>query len=93
MTTAHGSPAMEPRPKQRLHELVDELPEGEIQAAERYLLSLCGQEHPIVHAMRSAPIDDEPLTDKDRVAIEEGEREIAAGHGIPHDRIRRKYGP
>lgn len=92
MTAAHGSPAMEPRPKQRLHKLVDELPEKEIQAAERYLRSLCGQEHPIVRAMRAAPIDDEPLTDEDRAAIEEGRREIAAGRGIPNDRIRRKFG-
>lgn len=92
MTTVHGSPAMEPLPKQRLHRLIDELPEKEIQAAERYLRSLCGQEHPIARAMRAAPIDDEPLTDEDLQAIEEGDREIAAGRGIPHDRIRRKHG-
>lgn len=92
MTTVHGSPAMEALPKQRLHKLVDELPEGEIQAAERCLESLCNHRDPVLDAIRSAPIDDEPLTDEDLRAIEEGEREIAAGGGIPHDGIRRKYG-
>ncbi len=83
---------MEPPPKQRLHQLIDELPDEQIQAAERYLHTLCRDVHPVVRAMRSAPIDDEPLTDEDREAILEGRREIAAGHGIPNERIRRKLG-
>ena len=83
---------MEPRPRQRLHQLIDKLPDEQILAAERYLDSLCRDIHPVVRAMRSAPIDDEPLTDEDRAAIQEGRREIAAGHGIPNERIRRKLG-
>ena len=83
---------MEPPPKRRLHQLIDELPDERIQAAERYLHSLCRDVHPVVRAMRSAPVDDEPLTDEDREAIQEGRREIAAGHGIPNERIRRKLG-
>ncbi|MDE0060453.1 MAG: hypothetical protein OXI22_13450 [Defluviicoccus sp.] len=81
---------MQPPPKQRLHRLIDELPDEQVQAAERYLHSLCRDLHPVVRAMRSAPIDDEPLTDEDRAAIREGRREIAAGHGIPNERIRRR---
>ena len=30
MTAVHGSPTMEPVPKQHLHKLIDELPEDEI---------------------------------------------------------------
>ena len=93
MPIVHGSATMEPLPKQRLHQLIDELPDEQISAVERYLRSLCRDVHPIVRAMRSAPIDDEPLTVEDRQAIEEGRREIAAGRGIPNDRIRRKPGP
>ena len=92
MTTQHGSPDMAPLPKKHLHQLVDELPEDEIQAAEHCLRALCAHEHPIVRAMRSAPIDDEPVTDEDRKAIEEGDRDIAAGRGIPHEEVLRKHG-
>ncbi len=92
MTTAHGTPTMEPLPRKRLHQLIDELPEDEIGAAERYLQSLCADDDPVIRAVRTAPVDDEPLTDEDRAAIDEGRSDIAAGRGIPHHRVLRKLG-
>ena len=93
MTTAPGSLAMDPQPRKRLHQLVDDLPDDEIAAAERYLRSLCANDDPVLHTVRTAPADDEPLTDEDRAAIAEGRRDIAAGRGIPHQRVLRKIGP
>ncbi len=92
MITACGSPDMDPQPKNRLHRLVDDLPEEEVRAAERYLQFLCDQDDPVIRAMRSAPEDDEPLTDEDRKAIDEGRRDIAAGRGISDSQVRRKLG-
>ena len=83
---------MNPLPKKRLHELVDELSEDQVEAAERYLRSLHNQDDPVVRAMRSAPVDDEPLSDEDRKAIDDGHRDIAAGRCIPDDLIRHKLG-
>lgn len=83
---------MNPLPKKRLHELVDELSEDQMEAAECYLRSLLNQDDPVFRAMHAAPVDDEPLSEEDRKAIDEGRRDIAAGRCIPDDLIRQKLG-
>ena len=83
---------MNPPPNMRLHELVDELSEDQVEAAECYLRSLLNQDDPVFRAMHSAPVDDEPLSDEDRKAIDEGHRDIAAGRCISDDIIRHKLG-
>ena len=92
MSTAQGLHRMEPQPRERLHRLVDELPDDDIDAAERYLKCLCAGEDPPLYTPETAPIDNEPLTAEDLKAIEEGERDIAAGNGIPHEEVMRRYG-
>ena len=92
MTTAHGILPMNPLARKRLHELVDELSEDHVEAAECYLRSLRNQDDPVIRAMRAAPVDDEALDDEDRKAIDDGRRDIAAGRCIPDDQIRRKLG-
>ena len=42
--------------------------------------------------MVNAPDDDEPFTEEDRKAVEEAERDLGAGHGIPHSEILARYG-
>ena len=80
-------------PKQRLHDLVDRLADDHVQPVERYLTSLCNEQDPAMAAALSAPLDDEPLTDEDRQAIEEGRQDIAAGRVVSNDQIRRMLGP
>ena len=41
--------------------------------------------------LAEAPVDDEPLTDEDRVAIQEGLDDIAAGRVVPHEVVRREW--
>ena len=92
MTTPHGPSSMT-QLKTRLHQLVDQLSEDQVEPAERYLSSLCDQDDdPVENAMRYAPIDDEEVTDEDRKDIEEGHRDIAAGRITPDHDIRRKLG-
>jgi predicted transcriptional regulator len=45
----------------------------------------------LVDALREAPLDDEPLTDEDLIAIEEAREDIAKGRLISHEEIRRRF--
>ena len=92
MNTAHGPANMEPLPKQRLHQLIDELPEDEIQAAERCLQSLCGHRDPVLDAIRSAPDVEEPFSEEEQQGVDDAIRDLRAGNRIPHAEIVRKYG-
>ena len=83
---------MEPRPRQRLHQLIDELPEEQIRAAQRFLQFLCEQDDPVLRAIRSAPVDDKPLTDEDRKAIDEAQRDLDAGNRVSDAQIRADLG-
>jgi hypothetical protein len=70
--------------RERLHRLVEELPEQEVPPAERFLeyLRNVGSD-PVVRAFLAAPVDSEPLTPEDRHAIRDAEAEIDRGGGIP----------
>ncbi len=92
MNTAHGSAAMKPLPRQRLHQLIDELPEEEIQAAERCLQSLCNHRDPVLDAIRSAPDVEEPFSEEEEQGVDDAIRDLEAGNRIPHAEIVRKYG-
>jgi hypothetical protein len=76
----------------KLHRLVNVLPESELAAAERYLEYLAHSADPVALALELAPEDDEPLTDEDRAAIAEARAEFAAGHGIPSEQLKRELG-
>jgi hypothetical protein len=62
--------------KQQLHQLIDQLPEGEVAAALRYLEFLLSQE---------APIDPEMLS-----RIDAARRDPSPG--IPHEELMREFG-
>ena len=79
-------------PKKRLHDLVDRLSEDHVEPVERYLTSFCNEEDPVMAAARTAPLDNEEITDVDRENIAEGQRDIAAGRFISDDQLRRKLG-
>lgn len=92
MTTVHGSPTMEPLPKQRLHRLIDELPEDEIQAAERCLESLCNHRDPVLDAIRSAPDVEEPFSEEEERGVDDAIHHLRAGNRVPHAQVLRKHG-
>ncbi|MBE3582466.1 MAG: helix-turn-helix domain-containing protein [Thermoanaerobacteraceae bacterium] len=47
---------------------------------------------PVLHSLETAPEDDEPLTEEDRIAISEAERAIAQGKTRPWDQIKKEMG-
>lgn len=83
---------MEAKVKERLHKLIDRIPEGEVHAAERFLEYLSSVDDPVMRALMSAPEDDEPLTDEDREALEEGRRALAEGDVVSDEELRAELG-
>lgn len=77
--------------KERLHELIDALPEEELRAAERYLQYLheLGSD-PVWRAFAEAPYDDEPLTSEEEEAIRRADEEIERGETVPWEQAKRE---
>jgi hypothetical protein len=59
-----------------LHRLIDELPESELTAAERFLNYLLATADPVLQALLEAPPDDEPETEEERQAVHEAREEL-----------------
>ena len=73
-----------------LHELLDRIPDQEIETAREYLRSLVD---PVKAALLAAPEDDEPLSAQDRAAFAEAERRQRRGEPpIGHGEILREFG-
>ncbi len=77
-------------PREHLHQLVEQVPEGEVHAAERFLEYLCAE--PVLRALANAPLDDEPETEEERQAVEEARESLRRGEGISHEELRRELG-
>jgi predicted transcriptional regulator len=83
---------MEAKAKERLHQLVDRVPDGEVHTAERFLEYLASAADPVMRALMNAPEMDEPLSDADREALEEGRRALEAGDVVSHEELRKAIG-
>lgn len=64
--------------KDRLHRLIDALPEHELGQAERLLATLPGAD-PVLRAVLLAPEDDEGETDEERAAVREACEQVERG--------------
>jgi hypothetical protein len=76
-----------------LHRLVDELPESDVAAAERYLdyLRLTGQD-PVLNAILNAPGDDEPESDEERAAVDKAREDVRMGRVVGLEQVKRELG-
>lgn len=72
-----------------LHSLVDRIPDREILAAQRFLEYLAAP--PACRAAQSAPVDDEPVTEADILAIERAQDDIQGGRISSHDDALRDF--
>lgn len=78
-----------------LHRLVDALPAEETSAAELFLAYLKGgRADPVLFALATAPWDDEPESEEERLAVEEAKEELARGEvrSWTSDELRRELG-
>jgi hypothetical protein len=77
--------------RDRLHALVDTLPEDELHAALRFLEFLEAEETPTeLWSLEDAPMDDEPLTQQEEQALAEAEEDVIAGRVVSHAEARRR---
>lgn len=76
--------------KQRLHSLVEDLPEPEVRAALRFVEYLRWEaSDPVARALQEAPYDDEPLTAEDLAELESAEDDRREGRVVSHEEARR----
>lgn len=73
-----------------LRRLVDQLPEGELHAARRFLEYVLYHGDPVLRAFKEAPLDDEPESEEERAAVEEARQDFAAGRVVSHEEVKRR---
>lgn len=78
--------------KERLHRLVDSLPERDLDTAARVLEALQAMGDPVARTLDSARDDDEPDDDNFDGGLSEARAEAEAGLGTPLDEIPRELG-
>ena len=78
--------------REELKSLIDDLSDYELDAVRQYLQSLHPSDDPVASSLADVPVDDEPVTDDDRTAIEESDEDIAAGRVVSLEQLRREYG-
>lgn len=79
--------------KERLHQLVEVLPEAEIETAARVLEALGGLTPGAVpYSAETAPFDDEPESEEEAALVAEALAELARGDFVTHDEVRRIVG-
>ncbi|MGH7857509.1 MAG: hypothetical protein ACREQY_09275 [Candidatus Binatia bacterium] len=79
-------------PREHLRQLIEELPEAEVPAAERALAALVSRADPLRALLESAPLDDEPETEEERDAVAEARADRDAGRLTSHDEVKRSLG-
>jgi hypothetical protein len=77
--------------RQRLIRLVQELPDSELTAAERYLTYLRNMGDPLVRTIAASPYDDEPVTPEEQASVQRAMEDIAAGRVIPHEEVAKPF--
>jgi len=76
--------------KERLHQIVEEMSDAEAATTLERLAARRGD--PLARLLDTAPEDDEPLTDEDAAAIQQGYDELDAGHGVSLDELQHRLG-
>ncbi len=75
-----------------LHRLIDDLPESELAAAERFLNYLRVTADPVLRPLIDAPLEDEPETEEERRLVQEARDELAQGKVRTLEAVRRELG-
>ena len=83
---------MDAQDKNRLEELIEQLPEEEIQAAVRYLEYLNYRSDPYLKFLMSVPEEDEELTDRFQKELDRAWRDIDDGQVISSGQLKQELG-
>lgn len=66
-------------PREHALQLINEMTDEQVAAAEQYLVSLKDDEDPVLKALMEAEFDDEPLTPEELERLEKGREDIKHG--------------
>lgn len=78
--------------RERIHELVDRLPDKELPVARRVLEGLQALVDPVLSALREAPEEEESISDEERAALREAEEDVRRGNVLSHEEMKRELG-
>lgn len=80
--------------RERIHRLIDELPEADVSAALRLVEQVkadpMAYRDPVLGTSTTGPEDDEPLSPDDEAALKEAYANVASGRVFPHQVARRR---
>lgn len=75
--------------KQQAHELVDQLPPTQLKVVVRLLEEMLD---PVSLSIGNAPVEDEPLSEEEKKALDEAREWLKLHKGIPHDQVLAELG-
>ncbi len=77
--------------REKLHRIVDELPEEQLDAALRAIEA--GADDPMIRRLDDAAPEDEEISDEEEAAVQEARDEVAAGApSFSQDGLKREFG-
>jgi hypothetical protein len=78
--------------KNYAHELIERLPDSRIATAVRFLESMLAD--PVAHTVANAPLDDEPVSEEERLRFHDGQAWFRehGGKGIPMEDVLAEFG-
>lgn len=78
--------------RERLHRLVDNLHEGELETVETFVDFVHERGDPVLRKLMNAPYDDEPITPEEEDAVREALEDVAAGRVHSLEEIKQELG-
>ncbi len=79
--------------REELHKLVDQIPEGTLDAAHHALIESLAEHDPVFKSMLKAPEDDEPTTTEEDQSAEEGWQGYLRGEYMSAEEAEREFLP
>ena len=81
--------------KRELHHLIEILPAIEINNVKTFieyiLIKSKSKEKRIMQVLKNSPLDDEPLTDREKKTIKEAEKDIEQGNYEPLSKVKKDF--
>ena len=75
--------------KQQAHELVDQLPPTQLKVVVRLLEEMLD---PVSLSIANAPVEDEPLSEEEKKALDDAREWLKRNQGIPHAQVLAELG-
>ncbi len=79
--------------REEIHRIIDEIPESQLPTVLSYLKRFTdASDDPVQRALANAPVDDEPQTEEEQRAVQEGKADVRLGRTLSTDTLKRELG-